>query len=40
MKTILLTITLFTVVTALTFAGEKKSREPRGEYHPTIDPAN
>lgn len=40
MKTIPLTIALSTVVTVLTFAGEKKSSEPRGEYHPTINAAN
>ena len=40
MKPLPLTISLLTIATALTFAGEKKSAESRGDYHPAIDPAN
>ena len=40
MKKLPLTIVLIAFATAGAFAAEKKSSEARGEYHPTIDPAN
>lgn len=40
MKTLPFLITLITIATATMLAGEKKSSEALGDYHPAIDPEN